>query len=347
MSFPERALKLLRSQKLALVLLILLAAVAVVGTPWPAEKAGRLFVERFGADSLPAARFFGFVDTYRSPVFIGLLLLFAANVALCTWYRFSLRRAAGRGAEGVGRTMRRWLDLLMHLSVIVILLGGAVKGIFAEVGTQYLFVDVETDTVYDVEAKSDVPLGFTLLMKERVEDYYPLQVQVGVSDASTGGKLALLELREGGVTSLPGRNLRVSIGEYDIDSQWVAIRAKTGGISETLRLDIAPGGQTSAGFREYVLTLVAWRQDLKRVRGLVTVLDQGQEVKEEWLSPNGRIGYMGKSIFLTTWGEDEYRNPYLGIQVTKDPGAVIFWIGATLLSLTLPLLVIVRHRGRT
>jgi hypothetical protein len=343
MELPAELRKVLRSQKLALVLLILLAAVAVVGTPWSADEAAQLFTERFGSGSLPAARFFGLVDTYRSPVFIVLLLLFTANIALCTWHRFSLFLKSGRGP---GRAVRSSLDLLMHFSIIVILLGGAAKGLFASVGTQYLFTGVESATFYDAGTKSDVPLGFTLLMKERVEDYYPLAVRVGVTDAPTGEKLALLEIREGRSAVLPGGDLRLSVGVYDIEGKWIEIAAEGSGRRETSRLEIVPGGRTSALFQEFELVLVGWRRDVRRVRGLVAVLDGGEQVKKQWLYPNARIGYRGTSIFMTAWGEDQYRNPYIGIQVSRDPGAVLFWIGATLLAVTLPLFLIVRHRGR-
>lgn len=348
MSVAERILKHLRSQKLALLLLLILAGLALVGTPYPVEQAEKLLGERVGEGLLPAARALGLVDTYRSPLFITLLVLFTVNIALCTWHRFSLRlKSAGREKGNSRRRVRLWLDVLMHLSVIVILLGGAVKGLLATVGTQYLFVGVPAETVYDWGLKGDVPLGFTLLMKERVEDYYPLQLQVGVNDAETGEKLSLLEPREGRPALLPGGDLRVSVGTHDIDARWVILEAESGGRRESFRLEIVPGGNTKAEIGGYGLSLVAWRRDLRRVRGLVTVIDGGREVKEQWLYPNGRIGYKGTSVFLTAWGVDDYRNPYIGVQVTRDPGALIFWIGATILAITLPLFLLSRKGVRS
>jgi len=66
MNVIARTVKLLRSQKLALTLLVLLAVLAVGGTPLSVEKAEELFSERFGSDQLQPARFLGLVDTYHS-----------------------------------------------------------------------------------------------------------------------------------------------------------------------------------------------------------------------------------------------------------------------------------------
>jgi len=56
----------LRSQKLALALLALLAVTAAAGTFWPTEGSS-------GTSSI-----------YGSPIFVLLLFLFCANVAFCT-----------------------------------------------------------------------------------------------------------------------------------------------------------------------------------------------------------------------------------------------------------------------
>jgi hypothetical protein len=79
----------------------------------------------------------------------------------------------------------------------------------------------------------------------------------------------------------------------------MTIRTEGADQSETARLTIVPDGQTSTTFGGYGLTLVGWRQDFMRVRGLVAILNGGEQVKEAWLAPNCRIGRRGKSIFLT------------------------------------------------
>jgi hypothetical protein len=321
MSTAGRLLEGLRSLKLTLALTLLMAGLSVGGTLLPPEAAARY---------------------YRNPLSATLFAVFSLNILLCTWHRSARSIRAGGMAKGKkrGKTI---LDVAMHASLIVLLAGGTAKSLAGFVGTQYLFEGVETPTVYSPKAGEDVPLGFSLLVRERVMDYYPFTLRVGIRHAETGEKLALLQLSETRETSLPGGDLVLSLAGYDIEGKKVLLRAEAGGETGTLAMDLFEGGNASAAFGEYRLALVAWRRDLKNVRGRVAVLEEGREVKEEWLAVNGRIAHRGWSIFVTSWGEDRYRNPYIGAQITRDPGAPVFWTGATLLAICLPLFLWVRH----
>jgi cytochrome c biogenesis protein len=308
--------------KTTLALVLLMAALSVAGTLLPPEAAARY---------------------YRNPVSASLLVLFSLNIALCTWHRSS-RAIRGGGGMGGKRRLKTALDIAMHLSLIVLLAGGTVKSLAGFVGTQYLFEGFETSTVYSPKAKGEVPLGFSLHVRERVMDYYPFVLRVGVRDAETGEKLGVLQPMEGKPASLPGGGLRLSVAAFSVEEKKLLLGIETEEGSAAEEMDLVPEGRTSAAVGGYDLSILAWRRDLKGVRGRVTVLDGGREVKEEWLAVNGRIAYRGWSIFITSWGEDEYRNPYIGAQITRDPGAPVFWSGAILLAVSLPLFLWVRHR---
>lgn len=347
MAVREKAFAALRSPKLAVILLLALALLAVLGTVLPPDDIRRFYGDLFGDRLLPAARAAGLIDTYSSPPFLFLSALLCLNIVYCTWHRFSLRRSAlARGKGKPGRRRLLWLDAFMHLAILVIIAGGVGKSLWGFIGTQYLLVGVETEKVYDWKSRAEAPLGFTLLLKEKVDDYLPLRLRVGVSDLASGEKLDLLEVKEGGSAALRDGNLKLGVKGYDPESGAVSLEVEREGRREVFSLSVKEGEQKYADFPPYRLTLVAFMHIFKRTRGRVAFIEEGRQVKEEWLEPNGRIAHRGLSIFQSTWGNDPYGNPYIGIQVARDPAAPVFWVGCILFSVALPLYFYFRH-GRS
>jgi len=338
----------LRSQKLALGLLVATAVVAIFGTFAPVQRMELFYRELIGSWFLQPARFFGLVDTYRSPFFILLLILLSLNLLLCSWNRFSRwRTSARRSGGGPERRSRnaakRVLDLMLHLSVVVILAGGVVKGLWSFVGTQNIYVGGATLTAYDWRLETDASLGFSVLVKDMVEEFYPLRAKIGVGDAATQRKLALVEVQEGVRTRIPDSESWIEVSGFDRTSGVMKLTAEAGGRRETLSLESRPGGVATDLFEPFSLTLVAFRQDLKTVRSLIALRDGEGSVKEQWLAPNARIGYKGTSMYQTAWGRDENGKPYVGIQFIRDPGAPFFWVGSVLFSLVLPVFLVIRQ----
>jgi cytochrome c biogenesis protein len=91
---------------------------------------------------------------------------------------------------------------------------------------------------------------------------------------------------------------------------------------------------------------VEYRQDLKRIESLVAVVEGGREVKESLLSPNTWLAHRGTSVYQTAWGTDRYGFDYIGVQVSRDPGSKIFWAVSLLFSVSLPLFLFSRRKGR-
>lgn len=327
------------SMKLALTLMLLCALLAVPGTLVPADRAEALYREVFGPRLLFVARAAGLLDTYRSPPFLALVALLAVNIALCSWRRFRARRrhAARHGWPLI------YSDLVLHASVICILAGGAGKALWAFTGTQYLFVGVETSTVYDWKTRADVPLGFTLLARERVEEFHPFRLKVGISDAA-GNKIGLLDLTEGRATELPGGSVRLSLLAYDDEAGIVRLAVEREGRREDAILGVREGSP-AVSLGEFSVTPVAWRRELKKVRARVAVLAEGGEVKQGWLTTNGRVAFRGTSVFMTGWGRDDFGSLYVGIQVARDPAAPLFWAGCIFFSLSSTMFFLLRRRS--
>jgi cytochrome c biogenesis protein len=90
----------LRSVQFAVVVLIAIAADAMVGTLVPQGQPYEFYEEQFNPVIVLFIRTFRLDDTYRSPLFLGLMGLFWLNLFLCTIHRLPglLKTAFGPGA---------------------------------------------------------------------------------------------------------------------------------------------------------------------------------------------------------------------------------------------------------
>jgi len=81
-------IRTLSSLQFGLVLLITIVVVAVIGTLIPQERTFDFYQERYGAILHFLIRIFNIDNTYQSPLFLGLLVLFGLNLCLCSLVKF-------------------------------------------------------------------------------------------------------------------------------------------------------------------------------------------------------------------------------------------------------------------
>jgi hypothetical protein len=323
--------KTLKSARLTLVLLLLLSFLALLGTvPRPVES-----VER-SASSF--ARLLGFRNTFRSPLFVGATALLAVNVLFCTAQRF-------KGSHT--RRLRSLPDLVMHLALVLVICGGGVKAIWGTVRTVTVPVGTETGSVYDWKSEADVPLGFVLRVVRLDFDYHPVRALLGVRDSRTGAKIGVVEIGEGKKVPLPRTGWTAGLLSIDRQSGLAQFAVQTPTAAGEISLSLAPGPGASAEFEGAGFTLVAFKDEVKMVRALVNATVESGLVIERWLSPNGGVDVEGSQLALTSWGNDQFGNPFAGFQVSRDPGAPLFWAGCVLLACALPLHAVGRSRRRT
>lgn len=322
----------LRSLRLTIPLLFALAALATAGTLFGPG------LEKAAPGIRGAARLLGLLSPWRSPVFLLATALLVANVTLCTWHRLRSRKRAPAGGRAVP-----WLDAAVHFSLVVLIAGGVGKGLWGEVGTGYLFPGTPATTMYVEGADSDVPLGFTVLLEERRDAYFPLRLKVGVRDAATGAKIALLEVVEGREAALADGRLSLSVRQVLEDPPAASLLARTAAGERAVSLPLVDGAQPVRD-GPFLLSCVAWRRDVRDVRGRVRILDGERVARDGWLAVNGALSHRGVTLFLTSWGADEFGSKFLGIQYRRDPAAPVFWAGAIVLALALPPFVLLRRR---
>lgn len=342
----RRAADLFGSRQLALLLFFATAVLALYGSFVPPEKAELVFFKGYGERSLPAARFLGLIDTYHSPVFLTLLGSLAVNLIVCTSSRLVRHHRRAHGPRSDRRAgMTALLDLLVHLSVLLVLAGGGAKGIWGTTVTKNVYVGLSTETALDWRLDAEIPLGFTVLVKERVEEYYPPRARVGVKRSDTGAKIALLEVEAGSPATVTGGALALKFAAFERQGGRFFFSAVIAGEEADFMLEGKKGANVVA-VGPYTFTLASFRDDLRSVRSLIQVVEGAAVAVEGWLGPNERIAHRGTNIFQTAWGADEFGNRFVGLQFVRDPGAPLFWAGCALLAVLMPAYLFQRHGWR-
>ena len=125
-------LDLLASVKFAVAVVIIIAAVCVIGTILPQGTDAAAFVEKnpAAADRMKLFAALGLTHVFFSRWFIALLCLLATSVMVCSTRRF----ATVRRTTGFAR--RRALgSMLTHISILLILAGSVIRGVWGEKGS--------------------------------------------------------------------------------------------------------------------------------------------------------------------------------------------------------------------
>lgn len=173
------AVNVLVSVKFAVTLVLVIAGGCVIGTlvPQGAEVAGWLQKHPDTAGWVRVLHSLGLTHVFSSWWFIALLATLGASVAAC-----SLRRLATvRRAAGATRT-RALGSMLVHVSILLILAGGVVRGLWGVNGTLELR-EGETKNQFTADAGA-LALPFSLqLAKFEVERYEALAGKSPKKDA--------------------------------------------------------------------------------------------------------------------------------------------------------------------
>ena len=89
------------------------------------------------------------------------------------------------------------------------------KGIWAFTGTKNIAVGTRADKVFDWRSREEVPLGFAVDVKDRVDEHYPARVRVGVLHSATEEKVGLVEFGEDSAGELAASGIALSLEDFD------------------------------------------------------------------------------------------------------------------------------------
>ncbi|OGP54107.1 MAG: hypothetical protein A2Y65_12875 [Deltaproteobacteria bacterium RBG_13_52_11] len=324
----------LYSLRLTIPLLILLAALSVIGTLIPQNATEQEYLHRYSKETYYIFKGLGLLDMYHSWWFIGVLILLAINLIAC-----SLKRLPGvwRHVRTTKGDYARLGTYLTHLSVLLILVGGLIGAVWGFKG----YVEIREGETVQVALSPNPhekrqPGGIAVRCDSFRVEFYP--------DGTPREFLSTLTFLDKGRVVIDHAPLRVnhpiSYGgltfyqsSYGISSRSILeVRQKGGkGFPSTIELSQGevqpiPGTQAQIGLMHYQEKV----HDLGEAI-LLVLFTPGSSPRDFWLFKrhSGQGGeQVGGLTFILKGLEKRY---YTGIQVTHDPGLPIVWVGCSLL----------------
>src|SRR5271169_2157702 len=173
-SFALRVVDRLASVKFAVTVVMVIAIACVVGTLIPQGTDVAKYIRQYpdAADRMALFGKLGLTHVFYSLWFIGLLGTLAATVAVCSTRRFStVLRTSGYVRY------RAFGSMLTHISILLILTGGVIRGVWGEKGYIELR-EGETNGRFVTE-DSVKPLPFAIYLDKFEVETYDQSATVG------------------------------------------------------------------------------------------------------------------------------------------------------------------------
>jgi cytochrome c biogenesis protein len=380
---------LLRSVRLSIFLLILMALTSIVGTVIKQNASPKEYVEQFGIGLYRFLNFLGLFDMYHSWWFRGILALLAMNIFLCSSSRFprmwskitrpkseigkiksatfpyakQLKRSLSpdevaekassitRGIFGKpllsetseaiaisaerGR-MSRLGVYITHLSVLIILLGALTGSVFGFKGFVNILEGETVDRIFTRQGHGTTPkpLGFEVKCDDFRITYYDTNVQEKLvkeyistlSFLEDGGEVMKKEVRVNHPLTFKG--LRFYQSSYgDIPEITVTVESKNQG--ENFSLVAHEGERVGIPESEVFFQILKFHPQIHNLgQGIAMAFFQPMAIPQKfWLLKERPKLVDGYRFTLKAVTQREYT----GLQVMKDPGVWIVWLGCILM----------------
>jgi len=333
-NFLSSLINVLSSLRLTILLLILLAALSVIGTISPqiaTEQQQDIY--RHSKEAYYILKGFGFLGIYHSWWFILVLILLVINLIAC-----SVKRLPGvwRQVRATKSNYARLGTYLTHLSVLLILVGALIGALWGFKGYMEIREGETADGFFVLNSPQQEvrPLGFQVRCDAFRVDFYP--------DGSPREFLSTLTFLDKGKVVIDHAPLRVN---HPLSYGGLSFYQSSYGISASAVLEVRgkgpartmplgegevkpiPGTEAELGLMQYEEQVHNFGE------GILLVLFAPNSPPESfWLftGQQTKQGSVRKGAFTFTLKALEKRN-YTGIQVTHDPGLPIVWAGCSLL----------------
>jgi hypothetical protein len=226
---------------------------------------------------------------------------------------------------------RTWTFAGLHLGLLLLAAGLAVDGVFGFVGTQYFPVGKPHPGYHNWRTGRDEAFPFTVEVVHAEVRHHPLKLRIGVRDAA-GNKVGIFEAREG-VSFTVRERMVVTPRKFDMESRTLRLDVVDGGgkASEMVATSSAPA--SAAGYE--IVPVSYFNPEPSGYVASVRFTQPGRPPEERLLRINHPGSFGGISFCIVDLNRDPYQNVIVGLQMTREPGAPLFWGGALLFGMSL------------
>lgn len=301
--------RFLSSTKLTVALCLLLAAGGVAGS-----------LLYYGNTSFARPSPF---NIFRSPLFLVPGALLFLNILFCAGTRLRILPLP---------RLRTVTFSGIHLGLLLLIAGLAVDGLFGFVGTRYFAVGIPSPDYFNWRTNREERFPFTVEVADAAVDFHPLNLQIGLKDRE-GNEAGIFTVREG--VSFRAGNPQVTIipRKFDREAKTLLFDARADGRSLT---GLSAGLEGSVPVGGYVVVPVAYHDpEPSDYRLRVRFSSPGRPPEETVIRSNQPASFEGVSFCFVDLSADRYQNPIVGLQMTREPGALLFWTGGLLFGLSL------------
>lgn len=240
----------------------------------------------------------------------------------------------------------RWGSTLVHCSLLAIMFG-AILGETGFVGTINTYLHDENQTYFDWDSQTDKPLGFALRVERFEIKYYPITLRFDLVDPAEGQLIGSFTRLEGESIELAGGLWKLVVKRFNPDEKVLTLGIYRHGSYLNDYLVFAEGERfgkfKNPGFQ--VKNLQFRDPVVRQIESDVTIVENGQVVKQGTIRVNEPLTWRGVSIYQTAYTKEKLGIWATGFQLSKDPGEAIVWIASILLILGLVAAFAVPYRA--
>ncbi len=328
--------KFFSSIKLAIWLLASIATVSIIGTLILQNKSAAEYISRYGHSTYKVFSAMGFTHVYSAWWFILLLGLLSLNLTVCLLNRFSLK------LRSLGTT-------IAHLSVLVIFAGALVGMFFGQKGFVKIY---EGQSIGSFESHGKkVSLDFSVRLNDFIYEENISPDEKIVVSSEDGSVLEEVSVEIGTEAKIPHTENSIKVLRYvpdfilDVSTKKVVSRSSEPR-NPAVEIELNTAGETKtlwvfARYPDIHNTVVggvkikyvwAYRRPKDFISNL-TVIKDGKEVLKQDVRVNCPLKFGGYTFFQSSY--DKTNLVWTGLQVVKDPGVPIVYLGFVLLVLGL------------
>lgn len=225
-------------------------------------------------------------------------------------------------------TLQKWqklsLDIIcIHLGCFIVLCGALVSSKGGYIATVNIHESDSTSTAYRWDSKQEKPLGFSLAVRKIHREYYPIPVKVGV--IKNGRQAKLFQVNTGEKFIFEGH--LITINALNVESLNLTSTI-TGPDGEIIKHNTA----TSNALQTFPIDLVLVAFQDPVLQKIWVDLEITPDLsKNDIITGTSRVNKPLKwnklHFYHTLTGRDPLGTSFAGIQIVKDPGVPIVYLG--------------------